>query len=323
MKRRIKAVIWILMAALALGGCSLAREDAAGSADQFVGVNVVLTRLEGAYEAGREYELDGSESYLALIEETDEGTGDKSVGFDMGAWFMEPKQAIHINDVSEKNGRRAQTRREETYAVEASVYAAPDGLEDLNVSWRLDPVYRRADGTLYAVSKANRISLVGVILHASADPLENAVGYRQIFRRTSADSMRASILKQEIFDPHVVSANGNDIPTDKKFNFMKALRRISLCGTKIQVSVGAASCFYAAQIMPKGQILLQRPRSLKNLTGDIIDNRAFAVMQRNFPAMLLSVIKNEQTAVLMQFQTVPINMRIHLGPIARFGAVIK
>ena len=74
MKRRIKAVGWILMAALALGGCSLAREDAAGSSDRFVGVNVALTRLEGAYEAGREYELDGSESYLALIEETDEGT---------------------------------------------------------------------------------------------------------------------------------------------------------------------------------------------------------------------------------------------------------
>ncbi len=158
MKRRIKAVVWILMAALALGGCSLAREDAAGSADQFVGVNVVLTRLEGAYEAGREYELDGSESYLALIEETDEGTGDKSVGFDMGAWIMEPKQSIRINDVSENAGRRAQTRREETYSVEASVYVAPDGLEDGNVSWRLDPVYRRADGTLYAVSKEGGVA---------------------------------------------------------------------------------------------------------------------------------------------------------------------
>ena len=154
MKRRIKAVGWILMAALALGGCSLAREDAAGSADQFVGVNVALTRMDGTYEAEREYELDGSESYLALIEETDEGTGDKSVGFEMGAWIMEPKQATHIKDVSENTGRRAQTRREETYSVEASVYAAPDGLEDGNVSWRLDPVYRRADGTLYAVSKA-------------------------------------------------------------------------------------------------------------------------------------------------------------------------
>lgn len=74
MKRRIKAVIWILMAALALGGCSLAREDATGSTDRFVGVNAVLRRLEGgyAYEMEREYELDGSESYLALIEETDE-----------------------------------------------------------------------------------------------------------------------------------------------------------------------------------------------------------------------------------------------------------
>ena len=160
MKRRTKAVVWILMAALALGGCSLAKEDAAGSADQFVGVNVVLRRLEGeyAYETEREYELDGSESYLALIEETDEGTGDKSIGFEMGAWIMEPKQAIHINDVSEKNGRRAQTRREETYSIEASVYAAPDGLEDGNVSWRLDPVYRRADGTLYAVSKADGVA---------------------------------------------------------------------------------------------------------------------------------------------------------------------
>ena len=160
MKRRIRAVVWILMAALALGGCSLAKEDAAGSADQFVGVNVVLRRLEGeyAYETEREYELDGSESYLALIEETDEGTGDKSIGFEMGAWIMEPKQAIHINDVSEKNGRRAQTRREETYSIEASVYAAPDGLEDGNVSWRLDPVYRRADGTLYAVSKADGVA---------------------------------------------------------------------------------------------------------------------------------------------------------------------
>ena len=160
MKRRIRAIIWILMAALALGGCSLAKEDAAGSADQFVGVNVVLRRLEGgyAYETEREYELDGSESYLALIEETDENTGDKSIGFEMGAWIMEPKQSIHVNDVSEKNGRRAQTRREETYAVEASVYAAPDGLEDLNVSWRLDPVYRRADGTLYAVSKEGGVA---------------------------------------------------------------------------------------------------------------------------------------------------------------------
>ncbi len=156
MKRRIKAVVWILMAALALGGCSLAREGATGSADQFVGVNVVLTRLEGAYEAGREYELDGSESYLALTEETDENTGDKSIGFEMGAWIMEPKQSIR--DVSEKAGRRAQTRREETYSVEASVYIAPDGLEDLNVSWRLDPVYRRADGTLYAVSKAGGVA---------------------------------------------------------------------------------------------------------------------------------------------------------------------
>ena len=158
MKRRIKAVIWILMAALALGGCSLAREDATGSSDQFVGVNVVLTRTDGAYEADREYALDGSEGYLALIEETDENTGDKSVGFEMGAWIMEPKQAIHINDVSEKNGRRAQTRREETYSVEASVYVAPGGLEDGNVSWRLDPVYRRADGTLYAVSKAGGVA---------------------------------------------------------------------------------------------------------------------------------------------------------------------
>lgn len=158
MKRRIKAVIWILMAALALGGCSLAREDATGSSDQFVGVNVVLTRMDGAYEADREYALDGSEGYLALIEETDENTGDKSVGFEMGAWIMEPKQAIHINDVSEKNGRRAQTRREETYSVEASVYVAPGGLEDGNVSWRLDPVYRRADGTLYAVSKAGGVA---------------------------------------------------------------------------------------------------------------------------------------------------------------------
>lgn len=159
MKRRIKAVIWILMAALALGGCSLAREDATGSTDRFVGVNAVLRRLEGgyAYEMEREYELDGSESYLALIEETDEGTGDKSIGFDMGAWIMEPKQATRINDVSEKNGRRAQTRREETYSVEASVYVAPDGLEDLNINWRLDPVYRRADGTLYAVSKAGGV----------------------------------------------------------------------------------------------------------------------------------------------------------------------
>lgn len=154
MKRRIRAAIWILMAALALGGCSLAREDATGSADQFVGVNVALARLEGAYEADREYALDGSESYIALIEETDENTGDRSVGFEMGAWIMEPKQSIHINDVSEKSGRRAQTRREETYSIEASVYVAPDGLEDGNVSWRLDPVYRRADGTLYAVSKA-------------------------------------------------------------------------------------------------------------------------------------------------------------------------
>lgn len=158
MKRRIKAVIWILMAALALGGCSLAREDATGSSDRFVGVNVVLTRMDGAYEAEREYELDGSESYLALIEETDENTGDKSVGFDMGAWIMEPKQSIRINDVSENAGRRAQTRREETYSVEASVYVAPDGLEDGNVSWRLDPVYRRADGTLYAVSKADGVA---------------------------------------------------------------------------------------------------------------------------------------------------------------------
>ena len=108
MKRRIRAAIWILMAALALGGCSLAREDATGSADQFVGVNVALARLEGAYEADREYALDGSESYIALIEETDENTGDKSVGFEMGAWIMEPKQSIHINDISEKSGRRAQ-----------------------------------------------------------------------------------------------------------------------------------------------------------------------------------------------------------------------
>lgn len=154
MKRRIRAVIWILMAALALGGCSLAREDATGSADQFVGVNVALARLEGAYEADREYALDGSESYIALIEETDENTGDKSVGFEMGAWIMEPKQATRINDVSKNAGRRAQTRREETYSVEASVYVAPDGLGDHNLSWRLDPVYRRADGTLYAVSKA-------------------------------------------------------------------------------------------------------------------------------------------------------------------------
>ncbi len=158
MKRRIKAVVWILMAVLALGGCSLAREDKAGSADQFVGVNAVLARLEGAYEADREYALDGSESYLALIEETDEGTGDKSIGFEMGAWIMEPKQSILINDVSENAGRRAQTRREESYSVEASVYAAPDDLEDGNGSWRLDPVYRRADGTLYAVSKADGVA---------------------------------------------------------------------------------------------------------------------------------------------------------------------
>lgn len=158
MKRRIRAAIWILMAALALGGCSLAREDKAGGADRFVGVNVVLTRLEGAYEAGREYELDDSESYIALIEETDENTGDKSIGFEMGAWIMEPKQATRINDVSKNAGRRAQTRREETHSIEASAYAAPDGLEDLNVSWRLDPVYRRADGTLYAVSKEGGVA---------------------------------------------------------------------------------------------------------------------------------------------------------------------
>lgn len=156
MKRNKMALLLAALTVL-LCGCSLAREEVVHEEDCFVGAVVVL---EGAgertpYEESS-YELTDEEKCLVLTEET-VGEGDTSIGFSCGDWFSERCMSVHDSDSTQTEGRRVQQKRTQRISMEATIFVQMDDPQATSYTWRLDAVYRRADGSLYARPTSNAV----------------------------------------------------------------------------------------------------------------------------------------------------------------------
>ncbi len=146
------AVIAIILYILSLlGGCQLAVEEQSVSADQFVGISVQLqpefvfnhSSDEDYVDRSIPHEVDGEPLYLD-ISQTE--TGEPVMGINLGSWFTSLNQ--HFNTVD------TDKERSETVLIEATMYVCTDTLSSTPYLI-VEQVYRREDGTLYAVDCGN------------------------------------------------------------------------------------------------------------------------------------------------------------------------
>lgn len=149
-KRIAKTTICMLLicALSMLSGCQLAREEeAAESKDQFMGVSVhLLTDFEFNRSPDGEYvdrsiphEPDGEPLCLEISRGED---GEAIRSMNTGKWFSDLKTYFNTVDTDEE--------RSETVGLEAVMYICPEEFEGTPYL-TLEHVYRREDGTLYAV----------------------------------------------------------------------------------------------------------------------------------------------------------------------------
>ena len=153
MKNKIFCLITLLVLCLLLAGCSLAREDQTLPPDELTGVMVRLGktneygRLEPSpFSSAGDLDIDPDPFYpvteavydrCLLLEKYDDG-----IGTNAGSWFSGVHS--HFSEADE----------EKSVALSATVYLDPETAYS-NQRITISPVYRRADGSLYALNDTN------------------------------------------------------------------------------------------------------------------------------------------------------------------------
>lgn len=145
-KNRLRLPALMLALALTLGGCRLAREEiAAQGADRFVGLNVVLTKDPWQDDVPRSepHELDGAA--LIIPSRYDGETNESYIGAEFGDCFADVHQGVHVTDDSV------------SYSISAKMYVCDDQRPEGGIL-RLESVYQRPDGSLYAIDAGSSYS---------------------------------------------------------------------------------------------------------------------------------------------------------------------
>ena len=148
--RKAKCIILSLMliaAVLMTSGCQLARDEKEFSQDRLVGISVRLVSgfgsRAGYFDRRQPHEPDGAMVWL----KTDyTETGEPMIGPEYDSdWFEPAHLSIHVKD------------EDEEHYLETTIYLAGAMLPD-NPLLEMEHVYRREDGTLYAIDNGSNYS---------------------------------------------------------------------------------------------------------------------------------------------------------------------